>query len=500
VIVWTPTENLEITARYEYSDIEGDGPSSQSHTNGSGVDGSPVNNNPDSFDFSIDEEGFQTNETNFFWVEIDWRVSETGTITNIFGWRDYAGTALSDIDAQPVPYFHGSFGSNAEQISNELRYNGMIGSRTNLTVGLYYFENDIEYAESRFLLGGQLTQDGGGLYGVETKAAFAAIDYDVSDLLTLTAGLRYTNESKDAQIASLPFNTNDPCNVLEGTCQYDFVDSETWTNVSPKIGATMSISDDTMVYAHWTRGFRSGGYNLRNTSVLPSNPPGPFDEETVDNFEIGWKNNFERGRLNGAVFFNKVQDLQADINFPDPVSGVVQVIKNTADAEIFGVELDGVYSLTDNFVVTGSVGAIDAQYTEVLYDLNGDGVIDEADLALDMKRAPKLTYSAGVNWDVELGSWGYMTARASFAHRDRTAWTEDNRGYVPEQDIVDAGLSFSSNDGRWVFALYGKNLTNEVKWGGDTQLPTMLGPAPLGGTFSPLARGRMIGVEVTLTL
>jgi iron complex outermembrane receptor protein len=93
-----------------------------------------------------------------------------------------------------------------------------------------------------------------------------------------------------------------------------------------------------------------------------------------------------------------------------------------------------------------------------------------------------------------------MTARASFAHRDRTAWTEDNRGYVPEQDIVDAGLSFSSNDGRWVFALYGKNLTNEVKWGGDTQLPTMLGPAPLGGTFSPLARGRMIGVEVTLTL
>jgi iron complex outermembrane receptor protein len=500
VIVWNPTDNLEITARYEYSDIDGDGPSSQSHTNGFGVDGSPVNNNPDSFDFSIDEPGFQTNEVNFFWAEIDWSISDTGTITNIFGWRDYKGTALSDIDAQPVTLFHGSFGSNAEQISNELRYNGRIGEKTDLTVGVYYFTNDLEYAESRLLVFGALTQDGGGLYGVETMAAFTSLDYDVSDTFTLSAGLRYTREEKDAQIATLPFNTNAPCNVLEGTCVYDFVDKKSWTNVSPKIGVTMTPSDDTTLYAHWSRGFRSGGYNLRNTAGdTVNNPPGPFDEETVDNFEFGWKKDFERGRLNGAIFFNQIQDLQADINFSDPVSGVVQVIKNTADAEILGMELDGVYSLADNFVVTGSLGVIDAKYTEVLFDLNGDGVIDEADLNLNLKRAPDLTYSVGFNWDVDIGTWGYMSARASFAHRDETSWSEDNRAYIPEQDILDAGLSFSSNDGRWVFALYGKNLTNEVKWGGDTQLPSLLGPAPLGGTFSPLAKGRVVGAEVTLT-
>jgi len=499
VIVWNPTDNLEITARYEYSDIDGDGPSSQSHVNGSGIPGTPFSHDPDSFDFSIDEPGYQFTETNLFSTEIAWSVSDTGTITNIFGWRESESSALSDIDAQPLPWFHATTGINAEQISNELRYNGMIGDRTNLTVGVYYFKNDLEYAEGRLLLGGALTQDGGGLYGVETAAAFTAIDYDVSDRWTLSAGLRYTREEKDAQVATLPFNTNAPCNVIEGTCPYDFVDSKTWTNVSPKLGATMAVSDDTTIYAHWTRGFRSGGYNLRNTSVLPSNPPGPFDEETVDNFEIGWKHDFEGGRINGAVFFNSIQDLQADINFPDPVSAVVQVIKNTADAEIAGIELDGVFSLADNFVVTASIGAIDANYTKVLFDLNGDGVIDEADLALALKRAPKLTYSAGINWDVELGSWGYMTARASFSHRDRAAWSENNLAYIPAQDIVDAGLSFTSNDGMWVFALYGKNLTNDVKWGGDTQLPPVLGPVPLGGTFSPLAKGRIVGAEVTLS-
>ena len=343
-------------------------------------------------------------------------------------------------------------------------------------------------------------RDGGGLYGVETMAAFTSLDYDISDTFTLTAGLRYTSEEKDAQIATLPFNTNNPCNVLEGTCVYDFVDSKTWTNVSPKIGVTMTPSDDTTLYAHWTRGFRSGGYNLRNTAGdTVANPPGPFDEETVDNFEFGWKMDFDRGRLNGAIFFNQIQDLQADINSSDPISGVVQVIRNTADAEILGMELDGVYSLADNFIVTGSVGVIDAKYTKVLYDLNGDGVIDEDDLALNLKRAPELTYSVGFNWDVDIGTWGYMSVRASYAHRDETSWSEDNRAYIPEQDIVDAGLSFSSNDGRWVFGLYGKNLTNEVKWGGDTQLPTQLGGQELGGTFSPLAKGRMYGAEVTLT-
>jgi len=499
VIVWSPTDNLEITARYEYSDIDGDGPASQSHVNGSDVPGTPLSHDPDSFDFAIDEPGYQSTETNLFSVEIAWSVSDTGTITNIFGWRDSESSALSDIDAQPLPWFHATTGINAEQISNELRYNGMIGDRTNLTAGIYYFKNDLEYAEGRLLLGGALTQDGGGLYGVETMAAFTAIDYDVSDTLILSAGLRYTREEKNAQIASLPFNTNAPCDVIAGTCAYDFVDSKTWTNVSPKLGVTMPITDDATVYVHWTRGFRSGGYNLRNTSVLPSNPPGPFDEETVDNIEIGWKYDFEGGRVNGALFFNKIQDLQADINFPDPVSGVVQVIKNTADAEIVGFEADSVFSLTDNLVATASIGVIDAKYTKVLHDLNGDGVIDVADENLALKRAPSLTYSLGLNWDVELGSWGYMTARASYSHRDLSAWSEDNKAYIPEQNIADAGLSFSSNDGMWVFALYGKNLTNEVKWGGDTQLPSMLGPVPLGGTFSPLAKGRMVGAEVTLS-
>jgi len=505
MIVWTPNDTMEVTLRYEYQDIEGDGPASQSFTSGTGVPGSPVNFDPETFRFSIDEPGFQKTETHFFTAELDWSVGENGTITNIFGWRDFENTGLSDIDAQPIWLFHATFATQAEQISNELRYNTTLNDRSNLTVGLYYFKNDLAYDEGRRLLGvatggvaPALTQDGGGFYDVETVAVFSALDYELSDTVTLNAGIRWTREEKDARIASLIFNVNSICSVIAGTCTPDFVDSKTWNNVSPKLGVTIEATDDTMLYAHWARGFRSGGYNLRNTSGdTVNNGPGPFGEETVDNFEFGWKSNFEGGRINGAVFYNKVSDLQADVNLSDPVSGVVQIIKNTADAEISGIELDGVFSVTENFVVNASIGAINASYKNILYDLNGDGAIDRADLDLDLKRAPQLTYSLGFNVDFNVGSWGYVTTRASYSYRDRSWFNEANTAPLLEQEILDAGIDLHSNNESWVFSIYGKNLTNETRHGGSTILPTVLGPLPLGGTFAPLMKGRVVGAEVT---
>jgi iron complex outermembrane receptor protein len=65
------------------------------------------------------------------------------------------------------------------------------------------------------------------------------------------------------------------------------------------------------------------------------------------------------------------------------------------------------------------------------------------------------------------------------------------------QDILDAGLDYMTANGHWVFSLYGRNLLDSVNHGGDTQLPSLLGPLPLGGTFSPLSKGQVVGLEVT---
>ena len=108
VVVWNPTDDLELVARYEYLDTDGDGTAAQSHLGDCArcVPGNPFNNDDDDFSFSIDEEGKQKLEKHRFSLEANWSVGENGTITNIFGWRDQEIFNRIDVDAQPFWGFH----------------------------------------------------------------------------------------------------------------------------------------------------------------------------------------------------------------------------------------------------------------------------------------------------------------------------------------------------------------------------------------------------------
>ncbi|MCH7507946.1 MAG: TonB-dependent receptor [Proteobacteria bacterium] len=520
VLTFRPSDNVEITLRWEHLESDGQGPASQTHINGTGVPGFFANFDRDSFDFSIDNEGFVDIENDFVTVEINLDVAfGDGRITNIFGWRDYTSNGESDIDAQPVALFHAPFWNYSEQYSNELRYNGNFG-QSNVTVGVFWFTNEINYHERRNLIDLSLLglappgfsplvrQDGGGDYWVDSLAAFLSVDHQINDDWSVNAGIRFTHEKKKVNIASLVRNTSvfpalNQCNVTLrlGPCIFDFSDEETWNAWSGKLGFGYSISDDKRMYAHWSRAQRSGGYNLRNTALDTVNfGPGPFDEETVDNFELGFKSDLSGGgRFNAAVFFTQIDDMQREINLSDPNAGVVQVIKNTADAEILGFEIEGMFGLGDNTVLMASLGWIDADYTAVRFDLNSDGVIDAKDEELNLPRAAKWTYSIGLTHDIEVGDSGYVTARVNYAFRDDSSYTDNNLGFILSQQILDAGLDYRTAGGHWVFSLYGRNLLNEVKHGGDTQLPStlVLPVVPMGGTFSPLAKGRVAGFEVT---
>lgn len=505
MLVWTPNDSLSITAIYDYFDSDGDGPASQNHRNGLGIANQLANFDRDSLDFSIDTPGFLSTRSDFFRTITEYQ-TENGTITNVFGYRDLEQTGELDVDATPLSLFNSLTALEAEQISNELRYSGQINENLQITTGVYYFKNELKYNENRRLLGlvappgfFGLTQDGGGEYEVKTLGVFASLDYNLSDRTTLNVGLRYTDEEKSANIASLIRNINSPCSVVDGNCPFDFQDTESWDNLSPKIGFTYDLGDSSLFYGHWTRGFRSGGYNLRNTAIDTVNfGPGPFDEETVQNIEFGYKTTFDNGgRLTAAVFYNQIDDMQREINLADPISGVVQVIRNTADATISGIEVDALLPLTDNLLLNASIGYIDPEYDSVRFDLNGDGALNGGDLSLDLPRAADLTYAIGLTLDTSVGNWGTATSRLSYSFRDESAYTDNNLGFINEQGILDAGVDFRSNDGKWEFGIFGKNLSDEVKHGGDTQLPSLLGPIPLGGTFSPLAKGRIYGVEVT---
>ena len=91
-------------------------------------------------------------------------------------------------------------------------------------------------------------------------------------------------------------------------------------------------------------------------------------------------------------------------------------------------------------------------------------------------------------------------SRINYAYRDEMAFTDSNLGYIGEAEILDAGLDFYSNSGKWVFSLYGRNLLDNNWHGGDTQLPDTISGVPTGGTFSPLTAGIRYGAEVNIQL
>ncbi|MEM6531803.1 MAG: TonB-dependent receptor [Myxococcota bacterium] len=530
-----PTDDLTVHIMYERGAMEGQGPPAQSTLD------APSAGRFEDFDFSIDEPGFIEYDWDSVSLEANLEVGGSGVLTELFGWRRVTSAGRSDIDATPLQYFHSGLAADIEIVTNELRYSdSVLDEKLDFTVGAYYFRQLINYREHRdlagaaALLGGSAAAAEAGdlataaalaaMVGADPTAAlisntlggdqdqlalgvFGQAGYDITDKFEVVAGLRYTYETKDVGVAS--FNgvpgAPDTCGEDLGEfCQYDFFDDETWQDLSPKLGFNYMPRPGSVIYGSYTRGFRSGGYNMRNTSA--NFAPGPFDPENQDAFELGAKGGLLDNKLilGGAGFFTKMSNLQREVNFPDGAAGVVQIIQNTADAFIYGVEGEATIRPTKSLMLYGTFGLTDANYFDVSFDLNGDGEVNSADEELQLPRLANVSATAGFNYNIDLTTFGSVDLRGAYAYRDNSFFTDNNLGALPSGHVIDASISYNfasigvAGGGLLPrLTLYGRNLLDEAFLGGQTPLPATLG-LPLGGNFSPLKEGRVVGVELRL--
>ncbi len=506
--------SLTLLGKLDYFESDGDGPSAQNR----GAF------RRDTFNFAIDNEGGYSNEIWTGSLRADLEVGP-GTLTNIFGYRSLEGTTDGDIDALPAFLFHSNTETDQEQYSNELRY-AVSGPGFDLTVGGFWFDQSISYTEVRDLPPlSPLTFYGGGQQDHEVLGLFANAEIGLSDDLSVIAGIRWSHEEKDAGVTYV--RPRPICSVVGGTCPTSgtnpfiptenngFTDSNSWTNWSPKLGLQYEFGTG-QVYAHWTRGYRSGGYNFRITNptvfetvVVPATGGNLFfNEEKVDNYELGGKFQTEDRSftLNAATYITKISNMQREVNQSSPTAGVSQFILNTADATIFGIEAEARARVTDNFLLTANLGVIEATYDDVRFDISGDGVVNNIDEQLQLPRVPSLTYGLGMIHEWDLGSSDIVT-RINLQYRDEFAYTDNNFGYIQDIFNLDGNITWNTPVDGLSLSIYGKNLLDEVQAGGDTQIP--FGGAlsdgnnrpfdffPAAGTFSPLSKGRQVGVEAT---
>jgi iron complex outermembrane receptor protein len=505
--------DLMIRAKLDYFESDGDGPSAQNRGRF----------DRDSFDFSIDEPGFYANEIWTGSLTAEWDIGP-GTLTNIFGYRDYTASTFGDIDATPAFLFHSGTQTEQDQISNELRY-AISTDTLDLTFGGFYFDQSLAYDEGRqlpFLANpASRNQFGGGRQTHEVIGLFANAQYEFVTNLSLIAGIRWNQETKDAAVTFI--TPRAACSVIAGTCPTGtapfnpltetngFTDDVRFRNVSPKLGLQYEFANS-QIYGHWSRGFRSGGYNFRITNVAVFNRAVAatgnlfFDEEQVDSFEVGGKFQTQDGSftLNLAAYVTKIGDLQREVNLADPGAGVVQNILNTADATIKGFEAEARMRVSDGLIITANFGLIDDKYDSILFDISGDGLINDTDLALRIPRVPEVTWGMGLVHELLLGDSEILT-RVTYQYRDEFAFTDDNLGFIQDVSNLEANITWVTPVEGLSLSIYGRNLFDEVQAGGDTQVP-FGGPNSTGvrrpfadnptqGTFSPLQRGRNVGIE-----
>lgn len=485
---WMPSEDVDVLLRYEHTDAQGDGPVTQNR----------ALHSRDSFDVSINEPGFSELEVDALTAELNWDLAG-GTLTNIMGWREITNDGLGDIDGTPMTSFHFYQITEQEQFSNELRFSGSVGE-FDITTGLYYFTQDLKYVEERILGGGAVLRGGGGEGTTDVYGVFASTDWHATDEITVNAGVRFTKEEKDVEIGTIRTGGG---SYLSRDFVADFVDTEEWSDVSPRLGIEYQPTADTNLYATFSRGFRSGGYNFRST--VAGAPPGPFDAETQDSYEIGLKQTFMdgRARLNVAAFHNTLDDIQREVQVPISGVGIAQLIQNAGEVRIQGFEIDGQITLGDNVLIGGFVGYIDDEYQTLSYDLNGDGQINSQDFGLQLPRAMPWSYGINVVMDTRLGSFGAASARISWSHRDKAYHLENNLGFYNPVDMLDFNINIFPDDSALSFSLFGKNMLDEVPITNDAVLPDIAmfggdgaaGPRPLP-TFSAFGKGRVVGVEV----
>jgi iron complex outermembrane receptor protein len=370
-----------------------------------------------------------------------------------------------------------------EQISHELQVNYDAGGRSRGVAGIYAFDGEA---------GGQVLNNFFGLSFGDTQgtvftdsiAVYADWTFDLTNTLELNVGARYTDEDKRAKVlnrcyTNATFTVQRDCTPAIATddpAAANFDKTIGFKNVSPKVALGWQATDDILVYGTASRGFKSGGYNIRAQATTVPRSAEPFDDEVVDSFEVGTKMAFLDSTLflNLAAFHNRYKDIQLSVFTALPTGGFFGDFTNAGEGTVNGLEIEYQWLAGPNWRINGNLAWLDAEYDEfAFFNPLTASTIDIAN-EQEFTNAPEFSGAINVEWRTTLANGGDLSARVGYSYQSEVvATTEIIRtvtaplapfGRPPiRQDgygLVNAGISWRANDA-WSFALNGTNLTDK---------------------------------------
>ena len=381
-------------------------------------------------------------------------------------------------------------------------------------------------------------------------SAFGQIEYDINDATEISFALRYDNEDRDVsslvptnvtqQVIDLNFDMvfDDPLNpALSSLINPAGVipdKNKSFSEVQPKVSIAWDATDTTKLFGSWGVGFKAGGFNNSGSAATVDifingfinggiginfaddlGVPLPvitddYREETSSAFELGFKSSFLNGRflLNGATYYTEVDDMQF-FEFLVGTFGLLRVVSNIDEVEIFGVELDASYYATDNLTFYAGANFTDSEIKQ--NSSRPDTVGNESPYT------PEYTINVGGDFDIPLSNGLNIFGRVDAQFIGETWFHTVQIGPRPTIFMPLFELGFGTGAGalgtadfsnaqrdsyftvdvraglegeRWSIAAFASNVTDEK------YLEEVI-PAPeFGGTFDHPNARRRIGLEV----
>jgi iron complex outermembrane recepter protein len=398
----------------------------------------------------------------------NWRPSDNWAFKYVIAKRESETETNIDFDTLPSKIADVKAFYSDEQVSHELQVNYDGGGRARGVVGLYAFDGR---AGGRVLNNffNLVFGDTRGDVFTESVAVYADWTFDLTDSLKLDVGARYTDEDKHAVVLNR-FYTDATYTVLRPVAPIaaNFDKTINFKNLSPKVSLDYQVSDDIMIYSLASRGFKSGGYNIRAQATAVPRSAEPFDDEAVDSFEIGSKMSFldQRLFLNLSAFHNQYKDIQLsvftayDSNGDGTNDAFFGDFTNAGKGTVNGFEAEYQWLPTANWLVSGNLAWLDAKYDRFIYA--GVDIANEQTFT----NAPEFSGAVNLEYRTELGSMGHLSARLGYSYQDDVVATTEiiRSGAVPiTQDgygLINAGVIWKPNTS-WTLSLQGSNLADE---------------------------------------
>lgn len=439
-------------------------------------------------------------------LTVEWDVSESLTIKSISAYREGDTAGFIDFDGTPVNTFDVPVEYSDHQLTQELQFNYST-DKLEIVGGLYYLDGT---AAGKFdvIAGAALGElavlpsaartptfnaSTVGSADTESSAAYLHASWSLSEDLTVTLGGRYTRDEKEATVYKARLFTvgsilNGASSAFGGTdvavlgLQSDFTDGDTWNQFSPKIGADYKLNDDTLIYASYAEGFKSGGINMRaDVSASPVGFSHVFEPEEAKSVELGIKTELldNRVRINAAAFHTDYESVQVTTTVLVGTN-FVPAVNTDNEQSIDGLEFELTAQMTDSLSLLFNFGYVDAEWDRF--------VTAGQDLAANttVSNVPETAGMLALNYAGELGARGRFVLNSSVSFTDDIAVEVNTPNQLIDAEsytLINFDAVWYSASEQWTVGLHAKNLGDEEYRVAGYNFPNFVGENSILGFY-----------------